>query len=515
MKDVVHESKTKLTDSNVFRIPLIALSIISILFIVNITDGLKNGYWQLIFIPIIVSAYFWSVNGSVSVGKKLDKLDKAARERDFISPFTGIYNTNKLIINLEKRMNNGEIFAIVSIKFTNIEGLGKYIEQRFVDEILGNLINELLLEYGKDAVYSSGYDEINLIASRGYLADCERILQQYSTAFKIEQFTFRVSVKIGIYEYEGSNETPIDIYNRSRIACEQGIEQESGIFHYKKEFELKRKEFFELSGSLLEAINNQEMHLVYQPKIKLADNTISGVEVLIRWDRGEKKPVGTNIFIQLAEDIGFIKEISKFVLKNTCLQIIEWNNKGIAINFSMNFTGNELIDTEFIEWGSKTIEDFKIPKSRLEFELTERVVSNKNDKLIKRLHEFRAKGYKISIDDFGTGINSLMRMVEIPYDQLKIDKYFIDHLNRIEIRELLKVIIDYAHEFKKSVVAEGVETAEQLKVLKELKCDIVQGYYYSKPLLPHEFEKYYFDFYDSKRYATVDSDQFQAKAAVS
>lgn len=558
MRCSVNESKTKLTESNVFRIPFVALSVIAVLFIVYITDGAKNGYLQLIIIPIIMSAHFWGVSGGVSVAvisgilagplmplnvsegvtqsydnwvirllilifvgfvtgwlfKKVDKLDKVSREKDFISPSTGIYNTNKLIINLDKRMNNAEKFAIVSIKFTNIEGLGKFIEQRFADEMLADLIDELLFEYGKDAVYSSGYDEVYLIASCGYLEKCERIIKQYSTAFKIEQLTFRVSMKIGIYEYDGSKETPTDVYNRARIACEQGAEQESGIYYYRKEFENKRKEFFEISGSLLEAINNKEMYLVYQPKINIADNTISGVEVLIRWDRGDKKTVETNVFIKLAEDIGFIKEISKFVLKNTCRQMVEWNDQGIAMNVSVNFTGNELLDDAFVEWGRKIIEGHQISKSRLEFEITERVIANNNDKLVERLHDFRAKGYKISIDDCGTGINSLMMMADIPCDQLKIDKYFIDHIDRIEIRELIKAIINYAHVLNKAVVAEGVETAEQLDVLRELKCDIAQGYYYSKPLLPHEFEKYYYDFY-FRRCVMVDSRELPGKAAVS
>jgi EAL domain-containing protein (putative c-di-GMP-specific phosphodiesterase class I) len=321
-------------------------------------------------------------------------------------------------------------------------------------------------------------------------------------------------MKIGIYEYDGGNETPIEVYNRARIACEQGAEQESGIFYYKKEFEIKRKEFFEISGSLIEAINKKEMYLVYQPKINIADNTIFGTEVLIRWDRGDKKPVGTNAFIKLAEDIGFIKEISKFVLINTCRQIADWNEKGIDLNVSMNFTGNELLDDDFVEWGKKVIQDYKINPSRLELEITERVISNNNEKLIERLHNFRAKGYKISIDDCGTGINSLVMMADTPCDQLKIDKYFIDHIDRIEIKELIKAIINYAHELNKTVVAEGVETAEQLKVLRDLKCDIVQGYYYSKPLLPQEFEAYYFDFY-FKRYAVADRNELLEKEAVS
>ena len=150
--------------------------------------------------------------------------------------------------------------------------------------------------------------------------------------------------------------------------------------------------------------------MVYQPKINIADNTIFGTEVLIRWDR-ETKPRSVRMLSLVNEDIGFIKEISKFVLINTCRQIADWNEKGIDLNVSMNFTGNELLDDDFVE-GQKVIQDYKINPSRLELEITERVISNNNEKLIERLHNFRAKGYKISIDDCGTGINSLVMMAD-------------------------------------------------------------------------------------------------------
>lgn len=103
-------------------------------------------------------------------------------------------------------------------------------------------------------------------------------------------------------------------------------------------------------------------------------------------------------------------------------------------------------------------------------------------------------GYEMSIDDFGTGYNSLMSVSEIPFDILKIDKYFIDRINKTEIAELVKLFIEYAHTLGKTVLAEGVETEEQLNILKKLKCDEVQGYYYSRPLLPEEFEEFYIEF---------------------
>lgn len=368
---------TRLSESNTFRVPLIAILIISVVLLSYFTGGATRSYPHLIYIPIILSAYYWGIRGGIPVAiisgfligpfmplnvsegimqsfsnwmirliiltlvgfitgyifQKVKKLDKQARENDLINPLTGTYNTNKLISDLEKRINNGEKFAIFSIKLTNIEQIAKYIEQELAKNILNALVDELSNVYGKDAVSTSGYDEINLVVSPNcsYLEECKRIIKKHSTVFKVNQFKFKINMKIGIYEYIGADESPVEVYNKARIAYEQGIDQETGIYLYDKGFDLSRKELFEISGSLIEAINNNELYLVYQPKINIAENRISGVEVLIRWDRKDKRPVGPDVFIKLAEDIGLIKDISKFVLDTSFNQILEWNGKRYSV----------------------------------------------------------------------------------------------------------------------------------------------------------------------------------------
>lgn len=544
------EEKQKIIDSSSFRILLVSFLVILALFIVYIKDGTSNVYAHLIYMPIIISAYYWGFKGGVSVAiisgillgpfiplsisegimqsftswitrlcifalvgfitgylfKVADKLNREAHERNFVSPFTGIYNTNKLFIDLENRMNKGEVFAIVSMKFTNVEGISKYLKYKFGESIINDFIKELLKEYG-DTIYSTSSDEIVLITSLecGYLEKCNDIIKKYLNPIKIDNITYQLSLKTGIYEYLGSIETPIEVFNKARIAYEQGSEMESGIYYYNDEANEHRKEFYEISGSLIDSINNKELYLVYQPKINILDNIISGVEILIRWDRGDKIPVGPSVFIKIAEDIGFIKEISKFVFENANLQRIDWIDKGIKINLAMNFTVKELLDEEFKEWVIKTIKLESLDRNMFEIEITERDIYYDSEKIIERLNELKEMGYQVSIDDFGTGHNSFIKMMEIPYDQLKIDKYFIDRIDQIRIRELVQAIISYSHRLNKTVVAEGVETEEQLNVLRELNCDIVHGYYYSKPLLPHEFEKYYFEFYDKENRIIFDN----------
>ncbi|NLK65785.1 MAG: EAL domain-containing protein [Tissierellia bacterium] len=536
MNDLRSTSK----NTNLFRILLILLLLAAADIIVYLTDGTRNVYLQLFYIPLILSSYYWNIKGglcvaivsgillgpfmplSVSEGimqstsnwiirmliyifigsitgyafKKMRQLEKEAQENNLINPLTGIYNTNKLLSDLEKRINEDERFTVISIKLTNIEAIEKYLDYNIIKEIIKDLVSELKHGCGKEAIYSTSNDEIILIACKGclYMKKINNAILKYSNPVKVKKYIFRLSLKIGMYDYSGDYESPIAIFNKARIAYEQGEIKESGIYYYRDELEEQRRKTIEITGALLEAVKNDELYLVYQPKINIIDNLIEGVEVLLRWDRSDKESIEPDQFIRIAEEIGFIKEITKFVIKNAVNQIIEWENKGIKINYSINITAKELHDKAFMEWTKRFFENNKIDRSKFEIEITERVFAKEGKKLFDILQELRNMGYMVSIDDFGTGINSLMSIVKFPIDILKIDKYFIDRLDQYNIRRLIKAIIDYAHKVKLKVIAEGVETEKQLRVLKKIKCDMVQGYYYSKPLLPNEFEIYYNEF---------------------
>ncbi|HRC81635.1 MAG TPA: EAL domain-containing protein [Sedimentibacter sp.] len=512
--------------------------------VVYLTDGTINGYLQIFYIPIILSSYFWYVYGGLCIAiisgillgpsmplcisegimqstsnwiirmiifilvggitgyafKKMKKLEEKAEETNLINPMTGSYNTNKLLSDLEDRVLKGEAFTLISIKLTNIELIEKYLDYNIVKEIIKDLVADLKHGRGKEAIYSSGNDEIILISTTdcSYMDKINKVILKYSNPVKVKKYTFRLSLKIGMYEHRGRYESPITIFNKARIAYEQGEVKESGIYYYRDELEEHIRKTLEITGALLEALKNKELYLVYQPKININDNTIEGVEILLRWDRGDKEPVGPERFIKIAEEIGFIKEITKFVIENAVSQITEWENKGIFVNYSINITAKELHDNDFMGWTKKFFENNDIDRSKFEIEITERVLAKEGKKLIDTLQWLRNLGYKVSIDDFGTGVNSLMSLVEFPIDILKIDKYFIDRLEQYNIRRLVKTIIEYAHRVRLKVIAEGVENEKQLKILKKIKCDMAQGYFYSKPLLPNDFEKYYHDFLSCK-----------------
>jgi len=291
--------------------------------------------------------------------KKMKKLEERAEETNLINPMTGSYNTNKLLSDLEDRVLKGETFTLISIKLTNIELIGKYLDYNIVKEIIKDLVADLKHGRGKEAIYSSGNDEIILISTTdcSYMDKINKVILKYSNPVKVKKYTFRLSLKIGMYEHRGRYESPITIFNKARIAYEQGEVKESGIYYYRDELEEHIRKTLEITGALLEALKNKELYLVYQPKININDNTIEGVEILLRWDRGDKEPVGPERFIKIAEEIGFIKEITKFVIENAVSQITEWENKGIFVNYSINITAKELHDNDFMGWTKKFFEN--------------------------------------------------------------------------------------------------------------------------------------------------------------
>lgn len=532
--------------TNLFKIFLVSILVFAVLKLVYFTGGTKKVYVHLMYIPITLSSLFWGSYIGFTIGMicgiltgplvpldvsqgvmqdsmnwisralifsllgfligylfdKIIKLNNEKEERNLKSPFFDLPNAQKLLYDIESKIKSGERFRLLSIKLTNLHEIEKYIDNELVYDIVNNLAKKLMNYCGQETVYSYEKDELIVLicencenCENNYVEKIKNMLENYFTnPISLHGYKIRVSLKVGIYEYDGEEKSPIEIYNKARIAYEQGEAKESGIYYYDVSLECKRRQNHNITGALLESIIKNELYVVYQPKIDIVNNKISGVEALVRWKINGKDFVGPNTFIPIAEEIGFINKIAKFVCDTVTTQIEEWKIKGIDIKCSINISVHELLDDNHTSWINGIIASKNIDRSKLEIEITERALAYNDKRLLDKMNYLKEKGFQISIDDFGTGYNSLMSAGEIPYDKLKIDKYFISMINRIEIAEMVKHIIEYAHTFGKIVVAEGVETEEQLNTLKKLSCDEIQGYYFSKPLLPEEFEKFYLEF---------------------
>jgi EAL domain-containing protein (putative c-di-GMP-specific phosphodiesterase class I) len=242
---------------------------------------------------------------------------------------------------------------------------------------------------------------------------------------------------------------------------------------------------------LRKAIEEDEFTIHYQPQYDARTNHIFGFEALLRLNSKELGCISPLEFIPIAEEYGYITKIGQWVMKETCKQAAKWIEKGYKFrSVSVNISSVDLQQVDFQKYIEEIINSRGFDPNILELEITESVLMESFDSSIAILRQLLDMGIRIALDDFGTGYSSLSYLRKIPINTLKIDKSFIDNITSNQKEEaIIDNIIEMAHSLELKVVAEGVETKEQLLVLKERKCDYIQGYYFSKPLPADEIEK--------------------------
>lgn len=252
---------------------------------------------------------------------------------------------------------------------------------------------------------------------------------------------------------------------------------------YKAELTHKVEYRFQVEQNLREAIEKQQLSLVYQPQIKISTGEIIGVEALIRWRHPQLGQVPPSEFIPIAERIGMIQPLTEWVLRSACCQLVAWKKKGLCTpRIAVNISPNLFLDKAFVSLIKRIIDEESIVADELELEVTESVVQT-DPRNLSIFQDLKNLGVVLAIDDFGTGYSSFASLKHLKVDCLKIDKYFIDDM-LVDKQALILVssMIEMGNKLGYGIIAEGVETLEQLNILKNLGCEAVQGYLYSKPV---------------------------------
>ncbi len=232
------------------------------------------------------------------------------------------------------------------------------------------------------------------------------------------------------------------------------------------------------------ALINHRLHMVYQPKVSLADGQLKRVEALVRWDDPKLGAVPPSRFVPLAERHGLIDPLTQWGLRTTLRQWLAWREAGIDTCLAFNISALSLDQLDFPDLVERMCRALGVPTDRLILELTEGA-TQPLIKLMDTLTRFRIKGIGLAMDDFGVGYSTLMQLRQLPFTELKIDRFFVaDAQTSDDSRVIVQCIIELAHHLGLTVTAEGVETIEQLRLLCELHCDVAQGYFISHPLEP-------------------------------
>jgi diguanylate cyclase (GGDEF)-like protein len=304
----------------------------------------------------------------------------------------------------------------------------------------------------------------------------------------------RVSVGIAIYPKDGDNEHDLmKAADSAMYAAKTAGKQRYA--YYRPEMTALSIKRFQDEQWLREALDNQQFVLHYQPQVNLLTGTIQGVEALVRWQHPVRGLVGPQEFIGLAESLGLIIKLGEWVLDTACEQMMQWHREGLPlVQIAVNISSLHFRDFHLLDALNRSLSKSLLPAEYLELEVTESVMQTQGDMQI--FHNIKKLGVKIAIDDFGTGYSSLASLKDIPLDCLKIDRCFVqDVLYNTQTPILLGTIISLSNAMGYKLVAEGVETIEQLLVMSGLGCHVIQGYYFSKPLpaleLPALFEQDY------------------------
>lgn len=238
----------------------------------------------------------------------------------------------------------------------------------------------------------------------------------------------------------------------------------------------------EIAAALQLAVERRELHMLYQPKISLRSGELSGVEALMRWQSPNFGLLLPSMFIPIAERSGVIDELTEWGLRSALAQWIGWQEQGLKTNIAFNISALTLRDVHFPDHLQRLCQNQGVPCEQVTVEVTEGATQHAI-RLLDTITRFRIKGIAVEIDDFGTGYSSLLQLRQLPYTGLKIDIAFVKDVARdAEARLIVKSVIDLAHGLGLTATAEGVEDAETLAVLRELDCDIAQGFLIADPL---------------------------------
>jgi diguanylate cyclase (GGDEF)-like protein len=300
----------------------------------------------------------------------------------------------------------------------------------------------------------------------------------------------RITASIGICMYPKDAEDEQSLMKNADIAMYLGKEEGKNNYQfYSKDIQSKSLERLSIETNLRFALERNELSLHYQAQVDFKTNVIKGVEALLRWQNPYLGSVTPTQFIPVAEESGLIIPIGRWVLKTACAQNVVWQKQGLpAVCVSVNLTRRQLMDENLIDDIRTALNDSGMAPNLLELEITESMVMHNPARMISILAKIKSLGVRLAIDDFGTGYSSLAQIKHFPIDTLKVDRSFIRNIPQdIEDKAITEAIIAMGKTLSLTVVAEGVETQEQLDFLREHSCDEMQGYHFSKPIAPELF----------------------------
>lgn len=439
--------------------------------------------------------------------RNLTKLKQSKEQLRFLAnhdPLTKLPNRRALEASIERDIAlcavHNKHMAVLFFDLDDFKKINDHYGHSTGDEllaVLGQKFKEQLRP--QDKVFRFGGDEFifcfpmlcDLDDAKDKVLGVQEVMQQ-----KIELTNHSLHIKgsIGIAMYPNDGAQASELIRKADLVLYKSKAQEKGSFlFYEQALHTELERALVIESELRIALDNNELSLVYQPQICATSKQIMGVEALVRWHSDKLGFVAPDEFIAIAENVGLIDKVGQFVIEQSCQDIAEFNRHNLSpVTLSINVSPAQLIKDNFVDNVCEITKRYGISNAYITIEITENVLISDVETSKAIIESLRQHGFDVSLDDFGTGYSSLSYLSQLPINEIKIDRSFIlEFLSSEQSLSLVKSIILIAESCHMSVVAEGVETNEQYQTLKRLGCDIIQGYFFSKPIDIDELYSHY------------------------
>jgi len=406
--------------------------------------------------------------------------------------------TDRLAQAIALALRNRNRLALLFVDLDGFKNVNDSLGHAIGDALLQSVALRLIACVRKsDTVSRQGGDEFVILLPEVTHAEdaavsAAKILSELGKPHVIDGHSLCITASIGISTYpEHGAEAEILIKNADTAMYRAKQEGRGNYKFFRPDMDNRAIERHSLEGQLRYALERQELVLHYQPKVNLKTRAITSVEALIRWQHPERGLLLPDQFLKIAEDTGMIVPIGQWVLREACRQMREWLDAGVlAVPVAVNISSLELHNEQFAASVQTALREARLEPTYLELELTETVLMQRTESNTSMLEQLKTIGVRLAVDDFGTGYSSLSYLTLLPIDTLKIDKSFIHNVvAKSGNSVVLSAIIDMGNRLKHRVVAEGVETPEQLAFLRSRGCPEGQGYYFSRPVTAIQFAK--------------------------
>ena len=443
--------------------------------------------------------------GTVGIIRDVTERKRAEERLSYLAThdaLTNLPNRTLFIDRLEQAVSRAPWRKrLVAVLFLDLDHFKR------INDTLGHNLGDLFLKAVAerlkgcvregDTVARMGGDEFTVVLAdiaetRDVPKIAQKVLDAFSKPFRVdghELFT-TTSVGISLYPNDGDN-AEVLLKNADAAMYRAKEEGRNNYQHFSPAMNVRALEHLALENNLRYALEREELLLHYQPQVDLKTGRVIGMEALLRWQHPDLGLVSPAQFISLAEETGLIVPIGEWVLRTACAQNKAWQEAGLSpVRVSVNLSGRQFFQKNLFEMISRVIRETGLDPNSLELELTESFLMKKAESNIATLRELSAMMVRLSIDDFGTGYSSLSYLKHFPIHSLKIDQSFVrDITTDPDDAVIVTAIVTLAHSLCLKVIAEGVETKEQLEFLRSLQCDVMQGYLFSRPLPAEEATK--------------------------